>query len=74
MIQVNVQQHKAKVNVIKKLVTDAIKAKYPEAEVSVVRVKPATSRADRFSEAQSEVSGAKSTAEELFARRIHRRM
>jgi hypothetical protein len=43
----------------------AIKARHPEAAVSVQRKEPAESRSDRFSEAQSLVSDAKSEAESL---------
>ena len=64
-IVISVSQKGARADTIEKLVKDAIKAKFPEAEVTVTRKEPPESRADRFDEAQSMVSDAKSEAEEL---------
>lgn len=62
-IIVTIKQKGARVNVIESLIEKHIKAKYPEALISVQRKDPAESRSDRFSEAQSLVSDAKSEGE-----------
>lgn len=65
MIQIAVSQKGARADTVQKLVEEAIKAKYPDAQVYVTRKEPAESRADRFAEAQSMVADAKSEAESL---------
>lgn len=64
-IIITVNQKGARLDSVKSIVESAIKEKYPDARISVIRKDPAESRADRFSEAQGMVSDAKSEAESL---------
>lgn len=66
MIQISVNQKGARADTIRELVESALKTKYPGAVIHVSRREPAESRADRFSEAQSNISDGKSEAEELL--------
>ena len=65
MVVVSVNGKGIRSDLVKKLVEDSLKEKYPDASVSVHRKEPAESRDARFSEAQDYVSLAKSTAELL---------
>ena len=62
-IIITVSQKGARVSGIESLIEKHIKEKYPEASISVQRKDPAESRNDRFSEAQSLASEAKSEGE-----------
>lgn len=64
-IVVTINAKGARLDVIEKLVSAAVKSKYPNAFVSTKRVDPPESRSDRFEEAKSSVTDASSVAEEL---------
>jgi hypothetical protein len=64
-IVITVNQKGARAETIEKLVGAAIKAKFPDAFISVTRKEPAESRSDRFAEMQGDVISAKSDAEGL---------
>jgi hypothetical protein len=64
-IIITVNQKGARVDGIEALIEKHIRAKYPEASISVARHIPPESRADRFDEALSLIEDAKDEAEEL---------
>jgi len=64
-IIITINQKGARVDGIESLIEKHVKEKYPEASISVQRKEPATSRSDRFSNAQTLASDAKTDAEEL---------
>lgn len=65
MIKIEINQKGIKTDGVRKVVTDALKAKYPKASVSVSRDHTGTSRADRLNEAESLVEDAQAIVEEL---------
>lgn len=64
-IIITINQKGARLDAIETLIENNVRSKYPEARISIERKEPAQSRNDRFDEAQSLVSDAKSCAEEL---------
>ncbi len=62
-IQITVEQKGLRASVLQAL----LKKQYPKAIITVRRESEGTSRADRFSQAQSDVCDAKSEAEQLKA-------
>lgn len=64
-IVITVNQKGARLDSVEKIISEQIRGKYPNAQISVTRKEIPDSRADRFAEAQSLVSDAKSEAEEL---------
>ena len=64
-IIITVHQKGAHASSIELLIEKHIKTKYPDAQISIQRKESATSRSDRFSEAQDFVTDAISIGEEL---------
>lgn len=65
MIQITINKKGLRADAVENIVSAAVKAKWPDASVSVSRKEPPESRSDRFSEAQGMVCDAKSEAESL---------
>ncbi len=64
-ISITVDQKGARVETIDKIIEKEIRKKYPDAGISVERKETPESRSERFDEALSSVSDAKSEAENL---------
>ena len=64
-IVITVHQKGSRLDTIQSLIQKHVKAKFPDAAISVERKEPAESRSARFDGAQSLAADAKSQAEEL---------
>lgn len=65
MIQISVSQKGLRADTVKRLVTEALSKKCPDAKVFITRKEPAESRADRFAEIQEMLVDCRTQAEEL---------
>jgi uncharacterized protein with von Willebrand factor type A (vWA) domain len=65
MIMISVSQKGARADTVREIVEAALREKYPNASIQVVRKEPAESRGDRMDEAMGLVEDAQSIAEEL---------